>query len=153
VWAVADAGAVGGGAAAVVVAVGFGFGSCGFGASPAPAVTAMSDAAPRAAIGIAEPSGIRVRMESPLRVVRRAYPGSLAYSKSVAGSCILVRNAARRGVRVNRLVLLAVAAAVTGVLVAALWTDDPSFEGRAAAVSAVAHATFSFGLWGWLVRA
>jgi general secretion pathway protein E len=54
---------------------------------------------------------------------------------------------------VNRLVLLAVAAAVTGVLVAALWTDDPSFGGRVAAVNAVAHATFSFGLWGWLVRA
>lgn len=53
----------------------------------------------------------------------------------------------------NRLVLLAVAFAVLGTAVAAFWTEDPSWGGRVAAVSAVAHATFSYGVWGWLVRA
>jgi general secretion pathway protein E len=53
----------------------------------------------------------------------------------------------------NRLVLLAVAAAVTGTLLAAFGTEDPSWAGRVAAVTSVAHATFSFGIWGWLVRA
>src|SRR5258708_1248372 len=53
----------------------------------------------------------------------------------------------------NRLVLLAVAAAVTGTLLAAFGTEDPTWAGRVAAVGAVAHATFSFGIWGWLVRA
>jgi general secretion pathway protein E len=54
---------------------------------------------------------------------------------------------------VNRLVLLALAAAVTGTLISAFWTEDPTWAGRVAAVASVAHGTFSFGLWGWLVRA
>jgi general secretion pathway protein E len=53
----------------------------------------------------------------------------------------------------SRLVLLAVVAALTGTLLAAFWTEDASWAGRVGAVSSVAHATFSFGLWGWLVRA
>jgi general secretion pathway protein E len=50
-------------------------------------------------------------------------------------------------------VLLAVAAALTGTLLSAFWTEDPTWAGRVAAVDAVVHGTFSFGLWGWLLRA
>ncbi|HVW29395.1 MAG TPA: GspE/PulE family protein [Polyangiaceae bacterium] len=53
----------------------------------------------------------------------------------------------------SRLVLVAVACAVVGTLLAAFSTDDPTWNGRVAAVAAVANGTFSFGLWGWLVRA
>jgi general secretion pathway protein E len=53
----------------------------------------------------------------------------------------------------TRLVLVAVAFAVIGTAVAAFWTEDPTWSGRVAAVSGVAHATFSYGPWGWLLRA
>jgi general secretion pathway protein E len=53
----------------------------------------------------------------------------------------------------TRLVLLTVAAALVATLLAAASSEDPSWAGRVGAVSMIAHETFSFGFWGWLVRA
>jgi general secretion pathway protein E len=53
----------------------------------------------------------------------------------------------------SRLVFLAVVAAALGGGLAAFWTEDPTIEGRLAAVVSVAHGTFGFGIWGWLARA
>ncbi len=51
------------------------------------------------------------------------------------------------------MVFLAVAAAAVGACLAGFWTEDSTLDGRLAAIASVAHATFSYGLWGWMARA